>query len=248
MIIKHKSMLRSLQGFLLLVVSALTLTGCTDMMFADADVLIPEKDPREDIVLTNVQAELTSGGIVQQQISGNQAVFSQASDELIIKDISVTMFSDGNSTRSLTQAELGQIHFADKPELDVGRRDMKFAGDVLYRNPQVNDPTTDSMRLTSELILWDESEQKFKSPMGYEMLLLPKGSAPVRQFGKGFEATQDLSRFVVRTGVVTTELEGDPSREREAMERQFDAWRQEVEEATGNAPDLPKQLEVPPRL
>jgi hypothetical protein len=217
------------------------------MQFVNAPNLVPQKDPREDIVLTNVTADLTSGGLVQQRIGGEKAIYSEAAQDLTIKNISVTAYGSDNTTRSITRAELGEIFFADDPERSVGRRDMRFAGDVLYRTPQAADQTTDSMRLTSQLIIWDESEQKFKSPEGYQMLLLPKGQAPVRQSGKGFEATQDLTRFVVKTGVVTTDLKGDPEALRRNLEEQFEVWRAEVDKSRGTGFVKPTPIPLPQR-
>lgn len=218
------------------------------MQFAGTDALVPEKDPRADIVLTNISADITSGGLVQQKISGKQSVFSQADNQLTIRDIQVTAIGEDRATRSVTQADLGQIYFADRPDEGIGRKDMRFAGDVLYRNPQKDDPSTDSMRLKSELIVWDESEQKFKSPAFYEMLLLPKGKTPVRQSGKSFEAAQDLSRFVVKTGVITTEMDGDPTASRREMEEQFEVWRGQVEQTGNDQPVRPPPIVLPPRI
>ncbi len=222
----------------------LLLTGCSEMQFAGQTELVPEKDPREDIVLTSVSTQMTSGGVVQQRIAGQEAVFSEAENQLTIRGISVAMLADSGETKSLTRADLGQIYFADRPAEQIGRRDMKFAGDVLYRNPQKNDPTTDSLQLTSQLILWDESEEKFISPTGYEMLLLPKGKKPVRQRGKGFEATQDLSRFVVKAGSVTTDMGSDPAEDRKQMEEDLNAWRQEAEERAAEKLDVPLAIPI----
>lgn len=228
--------------------SLLFLSGCSDLQFAGTQAVAPEKDPRADIVLTNISADMTSGGLVQQKIQGKESVFSQADNQLTIRDIQVTAIGEDRATRSVTQADLGQIFFADRPAEDIGSKDMKFAGNVLYRNPQKDDPTTDSMRLTSELIVWDESEQKFKSPAPYRMLLLPKGKTPVRQSGKSFEAAQDLSRFVVKTGVITTEMDGDPTAKRREMEEQFKVWRGQVEEIGNDQPVRPPPIELPPRM
>lgn len=228
--------------FMLVLVIALVLSGCSDMQFVGEENLVPENDPREDIVLMSVSTQMTSGGLVQQEIFGEHAVFSQQQNELTIRGIEVTTLSDLGETRSVTQADLGQIYLSDRPEEAIGRRDMKFAGNVLYRNPQKDDPTTDSMRMISELILWDESEERFKSPHPYLMLLLPKGRPPIRQWGKGFEATENLSRFVVRTGTLTTEMTGDPTAERDKMEAQFDLWREEVARYSANKPPLPTPI------
>lgn len=235
------------RSLLSLVLLSLFLAGCSDMQFVNATNLIPEKDPREDIVLTNVSADLTSGGQVQQQITGSHAIYSEAGEDLVIKDIAVTSYDEKGIVRSITRAELGEVYFADLPERGVGRRDMKFAGDVLYRTPQADDPTTDSMWLTSQLITWDESQQKFRSPEGYEMILQPKGQAPVRQTGKSFEAAQDLTRFVVRTGLVTTELEGDASALRRELEQKFQQWQAEVDRSRGQGFVKPTPIVLPPR-
>lgn len=231
----------------MLCMVALLLCGCSDMQFVNATNLVPEKDPREDIVLTNMSADLTSGGLVEQRISGEKAVFSEMGQDLAIQGISVTGFGSDRATRSITIADLGEIFFEDMPSRGVGRRDMQFAGDVLYRTPQANDPTTDSMRLTSELIIWDESEQKFKSPQGYKMILLPKGQTPIVQTGKGFEAAQDLSRFVVKTGVVTTQPGVDPDALRDKLEKQFELWTEEVDRSTGSGFVKPTPIILPDR-
>lgn len=211
------------------LVALMCFAGCSDMQFVNAPNLVPERDPREDIVLSNVSTDMTSGGLLQQRIRGDKAIYSEATQDLIINEVQVTAFGVDQTTRSVTQSDVGQIYFADVPDQSIGRRDMRFAGDVLYRAPQADDPTTDSMRLTSDLIVWDEGEQKFKSPRGYEMLLLPKGQAPVRQVGKGFEAAQDLTRFVVRTGMVTTELDANPEALRKQLQDQFAMWEHDME-------------------
>lgn len=235
------------RGLYLAICMLLFLPACSDMQFVNATNLVPEKDPREDIVLTNVSADLTSGGEVQQRIRGSHAVYSEAGEDLAIKNISVTSYDENGTTRSITRAELGEVYFADLPERGVGRRDMKFAGDVLYRTPQADDPTTDSMWLTSELITWDESQQKFRSPEGYEMILQPKGQAPVRQTGKSFEAAQDLTRFVVRTGLVTTELAGDARALRRDLEQKFQQWEAEVDRSRGQGFVKPTPIVLPSR-
>lgn len=224
------------------------LIGCTDMQFVGTESVAPEKDTRADIVLTNISADMTSGGLVQQRVFGKQSIFSQTENELTIKEIQVTAIGEDKATRSVTQADLGQIYLADRPAEDITRNDMKFAGNVLYRNPQKDDPTTDSLQLNSELIIWDESEQKFKSPASYSMMLLPKGKTPVRQSGKSFEAAQDLTRFVVKTGIITTELDGDPVVKRQELEERFEVWRDQVEEIGKNKPVRPPLIELPPRL
>ncbi len=96
--------------------------------------------------------------------------------------------------------------------------------------------------------MWDESDQKFKSPSPYSMMLLPKGKTPVRQSGKSFEAAQDLTRFVVKTGVLTTELDGDPTANRREMEKQFEIWRGQVEDLAIDKPVRPPPIALPPRL
>jgi len=227
--------------------AAVAVCGCSDMKFVNAQNLAPEKDPRENIVLTNVSADMTSGGLVQQRINGSEAVYSEAAQDLTIKNILVSSYGEDKSTRSITRADLGEVFFADDAKKGIGRRDMRFAGDVLYRTPEATDQTTDSMRLVSDLITWDESEQKFRSPSGYTMLLLPKGKAPIRQTGKGFEAAQDLTRFVVKTGVVSTDMSVDPMALRRQLEQQFEVWRAEVDRSASSGFVKPAPIELPPR-
>ena len=108
------------------------LTGCSDLKFAGTETVAPEKDPRSDIVLTDMTADMTSGGLVQQKISGKNSVYSQQQNELTIKGIEVTALDEQGSTRSVTDADLGQIFFSDRPESSIGRKDMRFAGNVIY--------------------------------------------------------------------------------------------------------------------
>src|SRR5690349_18354703 len=103
---------------LILVVASLCLSGCSDMQFAGKQDLMPQKDPREDIILTNVSTQMTSGGLVTQEVEGKDAVFSNNSSDLIIKGIQVTTLGDDKSTQSITKAEVGQIYFADRPNKD----------------------------------------------------------------------------------------------------------------------------------
>lgn len=230
-----------------LAVGGVILAGCSDMQFVNAPNLVPERDPREDIILTNVSTDMTSGGVVQQRVFGDKAIYSEASQDLTINDVQVTTFGEEQTTQSITHADVGQIWFADVPEMEIGRRDMRFAGDVLYRSPNAEDPTTDTMRLTSDLILWNELEQKFRSPRGYEMLLLPKGQAPVRQVGKGFEAAQDLTRFVVRTGMVTTQLDEDPELLRKDLQEKLAAWEADMERNQPEKFVKPTPMVIPER-
>lgn len=221
------------------------LSGCSDMAFVGKDNLNPQKDPREDIVLTSVETQMTSGGVVLQQISGSSALFANTSNDLTIKDMNVTTFGDDRVTQSVTRADVGEVYLAADPSRNIGRRDMKFAGDVLYRNPNKLDQTTDSMQMRSDLILWNELDKKFISPGGYEMLLYPKGKPPIRQRGKGFEATQDLSRFVVKAGSVSTKLDNDPTLERDRLLAEF-ARLSEAAEAEANRPlNLPTRVAIP---
>jgi len=228
-----------------MLAAIMVMAGCSEMQFVGQLDTATEEDPREDIILTEVAAQLTSGGIVQQKIGGGHAVFSQNQNELTIKDIRVSTVASTGEIQSVTKADVGQVFFEDKPAQGLGRRDMKFAGDVLYRNPKKEDPTSDSLQMRSELIMWDESAKKFLSPMGYEMVLLPKGQKPVRQSGKSFEATQDLSRFVVKAGAVTTELDKEPGKERQEMLAQFEAWKSEVEESASAVPTFSTTVSLP---
>lgn len=220
-----------------------SLAGCSEMMFADQDNLVPEKDPREDIVLTNVSTQMTSGGLVQQGIKGGNAVFSSISNDLIIENMSVTTYSDGSETRSMTRADVGQVFFADDKSRDVERKDMKFSGNVLYRTPQKNDPTSDSLRMTSDLIIWSEGQKKFICPTDYTMWLYPKGKPPIRQGGKGFEATEELSRFVVKAGQISTDMDSERLNRAELL-AQFEEWKREADSDANRPINIP--LTIPP--
>lgn len=223
----------------------LLITGCSDFKFVGKSDLNPTKDSRENIVLAYVDTQMTSGGLVQQRIVGKDAIFSDSSNDLTIKNLQLTTFGDTKETQSITRADVGQIYFADDPSRDVGRKDMKFAGNVLYRTPNKVDVTTDSLRMTSDLVLWNERDKKFISPQGYEMVLYPKGQKPIRQSGKGFEATQDLSRFVVKSGAVTTKMEGDPALEREQLLQQFAQWKEAAETEANKPSSIPLTIPLP---
>ena len=212
-------------------------------MFADQENLAPEKDPREDIVLTNVSTQMTSAGLVLQGVQGKHAVFSANNNDLIIENMQVTMFGEDKSTKSITRADLGEVYFADDSKRGVGRKDMKFSGNVLYRTPQKNNTTTDSLRIITEMVLWKEAQKKFIGPTNYTMLLYPKGKAPIKQTGKGFEATEELNRFVVKAGTLTTDMNSERV-DRALLLQQFDEWRNQADSQLGQPINIP--VTIPP--
>lgn len=224
------------------ILISMALSGCSDMKFVGKTNLVPEKDPREDIVLTNISTMLTSGGLVQQKVGGSSAVFSNTSNDLTIKDIGVVTFGVDRTTQSITTADVGQVYFAADPKRNIGRKDMRFAGDVLYRNPQKDDPSTDSLQMRSEVILWDQGKEKFISPTGYEMVLFPKGQRPVRQTGKSFEAGQSLTRFVVKAGSVSTKDEPDPAGERARLMGEFEKWKTAADSEVKKVNDMASSM------
>lgn len=221
-----------------------SLAGCSDIQFANNPEIRRLEDPREDIVLTDIAVTMTSGGLVQQRITGSGAVFAKMASDFTIDKIDVETFDSRQELQSRTTADMGKIYFAAHPQEDAGRKDMRFAGNVFYHTPQKDDPTTDSLQLRSDLIVWNNSREMFSSPGFYEMRLFPVGKNPVRQTGKGFEATSDLSRFIVRMGTITTEMDKDPNAEREQMQEALEIWRAEAEKYGAEKPDLPAHLNL----
>lgn len=210
------------------------LSGCSDLLFVNSQDKISESDPREDILLTNLSAELTSGGLALQTIKGTNAKFSTQENQISIDNIDVFTYGEEETTQSITQSNFGSIYLADNPASGRNRKDIEFSGDVLHRSPMKDNPSSDSLQLRTEKIIWDDTEAKFLAPDSYEMLLSRPGQKTIRQLGKGFEATQDLKRFVVRSGVVTSDLENDPRRDQKKIVEELSNLADEFQKEDNN--------------
>ena len=217
------------------------------MLFVNSTEPVAAKDPREDIHLTGVNTDMTSGGVVEQKIRGNTALFSQSESRLIVDDMSLATMADAHTTRGITRADHGTFFLAAVPEEKRGKSDMLFQGHVTYRAPVATDPTSDSLHLKTSTIVWDNALQKFLCPVPYEMMLFPPGKNAIRQIGQGFEANRDLSRFVVRGGVVSSGVTSDPLMERKILQRQFADSVEMVNKAVqrGNAMQAPHPIQLP---
>lgn len=197
------------------------LTGCSDLIFVNNTEQVPEKDTREDIVITSLSANLTSGGVTLQRVGGDEAIYSTSENRLYINDINVITYNSDKTTQSITHSNMGAIYLADSAEYGRKRKDMEFSGNVLYRAPMKDTPTSDSLRMTTEHVIWDQNALKFYAPQNYEMILSQKGKNPIRQLGQGFEATRDLRRFVVKAGAVTSDMVKDPRLEQDKFMQEF---------------------------
>ncbi len=223
------------------------LTGCSDMKFVNTSEVHSGKDSREDIRLTRISTDLTSAGLVQQRISGSEAIYSPRDGRLVIQSVGVHTFGEDNTTKGITRSDMGLLYLADSAEAARKRKDMEFAGNVRHTMPVKTDPTTDSMQLFTQSIVWDDANSRFRCPGAYEMLLMPPGKRAIRTLGEAFEATQDLSRFTVSRGAVTTDMSSDPRLKRAEFQRQFKLLMAQVDSEMQKQETikLPEKVDIP---
>jgi hypothetical protein len=225
---------------------ALAFTGCGKLEFVNTAQPVPAKDPREDIHLVGVNTDMTSSGLVEQKIRGKKALFSQSENKLIVDNMSLATMSDAHTTRGITKADTGTFYLAPVGADKRGKSDMVFNGHVTYRAPLATDPTSDTLQLKTKTIIWDNGLQKFLCPGPYEMTLFPPAKNAIRQVGEGFEASRDLTRFVVRGGVVSSGVTSDPLVMRRTLQNEFNQSvsmvNREVQKAINITPMRPIDL------
>ena len=200
-LVQHR--LAGFKTFLFAILLLISLSGCSDLKFVNQKEIAPENDPREDLVIKGLSADLTSAGLVQHHVSGTNANFSQVTNQLKIADIEVRTYSKSGETQGVTSATQGTIYMADDPEANRKDNDILFAGGVNYRSPSKQDPNSDLITLDTESLVYDGHAERFQGDTSLTASLRAEGKRPVTMTGSSFRVPRDLSRFTVNAGTVS---------------------------------------------
>lgn len=223
------------------------LCGCSEMRFVNTPDTERPNDARENIVLKDVEADLTSAGLVQRRVRGTEAIYSENLNQLLIREVTVEALNGQTSPTGITKADMGLLHLADAAPLNRGKGDMEFAGNVHYRAMSKTDPVTETLSMHTEHVLWSDSAGEFVSKEKVNLLMHPPDGAPIRQTGKSFKAPKDLSSFKLIGGKVTTKLEENTASTHEELKKQFQLISSEIEaqKRADSLMDLPTTIAIP---
>lgn len=207
--------------------------------------LARENDPREDILLTKVSADLTTGGLVQHRVSGNEATFSQSRNLLVFKDVAVNTYASDGTIQGVTRAELGQVFLAPDPALQRNQNDMRFAGNVRYSAPNRDHPETDTLQLSTEQLIYDDALEEFQGVSTHSVVMMPPGKRPLYMQGSKLRVPRDMSRFSMLKGSVGPVYNVDSATSYAQAKRELEIAAQQAFKGAERAPVRPTPIQVP---
>ena len=234
----------------------LVLCGCTDLKLVNVAAVEQEEDPRENIQLRGMSAEMTSGSLVEHRLHSTTAVLVMGADRqrLDLGDMDVETYSPEGELQSVTRAKFGSVFLTEAPERERERGDLELSR-VEYRVPAADNASTDAIRLTTDKLLWDSNAGLFRSPTFYRMTMQSPNGMEFVALGDGFTVTRDMSTWNVKHGGLGSGIGHDMRAEnaergaearQEADSRQAEAEARQVRQETV-APQPPSPGgEVPP--
>lgn len=175
--------------------------GCTDLKLVNVAAVDQEEDPRENILLRGMSAEMTSGSMVEQRLVSTTAVLVMGADRqrLDLGDMEARTYSPNGDLQSITRAKQGSVFLTEAPERERERGDMELSG-VEYRVPAADNGSTDAIRLNTEKLLWDSNAALYRSPTFYRMTMASPTGMTFVALGDGFTVTRDMSTWNVKHG------------------------------------------------
>lgn len=206
------------------------------------------EDIQKQIVLTDVRAEFSTGTILERRVGGDSAVYDPAKGKIRMERTVVAMYAPGGALRGETISGGADIYLSDVPSAGRVRRDLVFTGGVRHRNPATDDPTTDSLSLTTERMLWDDKLAVFKGPLPFEArVTTPEGKSSIIA-GTRFEASRDLKTWAVGGASTTTGADDGSTGPRPRMAALARGLidKSEVLAKTAPKPSRPPPLVLPP--
>lgn len=178
------------------------LSGCGEMQMLDKRDFTRANDSREDIRLTNISADLTSAGLVLHRVKGSEARYAQERNLLQIKDIQVVTYGPDATTEGITQSRRGTVYLSADPAAHRNRSDIVFAGNVYYHAPLKENPSTDTLQLRTEQLVYDDLKQDFEGLSTHTVVMIPPGKRPMYMKGTQLRVPRDLSQFSMLRGAV----------------------------------------------
>ena len=226
--------------------AALALAGCSDMRFVDAKKET-EADPRENIVLTHVVADMTSGGALMHRVKSREAVYEETRKGLALTGLNVEIYDNKHRLQGETQAATGRVYLADDAKAGRLRNDFELTSDVHHRVPKTDDPTTDSIQLTTENLVWSGRTSQFLGDKPFEICIFQPGKSPIGVSGDGFRVARNLKRWVFMHGAVSTGGTSVPREEIDKRREELNRLGDQLAVGVVNQPKRGDGVIAPPR-
>jgi len=245
----RRKWLRPLPLLPLLLLMNLILGGCSEMKFLDRNASNVSKadDPRNDIRLTNIETDLTSAGVTIQRVHGAEAIYAPSRSILLVEDMRIDTFDTSSGLlQGQTRAETGTLYLANAPEAARGRNDMEFLGGVEYRSPQRSNPTSDSLRLQTERLVYEKDNERFISPSTNTITMAAPGKTPMTMKGTTLTASQDLSNISIQGGRMGLLNDADAKASYTRTLEEMNAVGKRAAEQLKNPPARPTPIVVEP--
>ncbi|MCX7017932.1 MAG: hypothetical protein WCK47_04025 [bacterium] len=187
------------------------------MKFVNARGNADSADPRENIILTGVRADITSAGLLLNRVVSSDAVYSEGRKLLELTTVSVESYNMEGSVEGLTSANNCMVFLDDNKAFGRHRNDIEFSGSVVHRAPDAEDPSTDTVTLRTERLLWDNVATLFRGTSPFRMVLSNRNKKPLVMVGDGFVAARNMEKWTARHGMMTTNLSDEPRGKSAAM-------------------------------
>lgn len=149
---------------------------------------------------------MTSGGVLLHRIDGEKAAYSIARGLLELDRLVVHTFdNDSTGVKGITRAHQGRVYLADNAADKRKRNDMKFTGDVNYAIPSKENPTTDTVELSTPDLLWDATAKRFTGQSEIEITMRQKDGKTMTLNGAVFSVTSDMRNWAIGSGMMSSD-------------------------------------------
>lgn len=178
--------------------------GCSDLKFVTSHAVVTEDDPRENIVLRGVDAQFTSGSLVQTRVVAATGTYDLGKGRLVLSDTTIHSRDAKSTSPAETRATTATFYLAADPTNHRAKGDFVLFGRVVHRVPAKDNSTTDAIVVETERLVWDGTKELFVGDSFYRMFINSAGKQPIVAIGDAFVASRDLRHCNVRHGGITT--------------------------------------------
>jgi hypothetical protein len=208
-----------------LSLSAFLLVGCSEMKFVTAVSQAKNgEDEAENVQVTGVRAEFTSGTTVQTRVIAQKGILHDSRGVLVLTQPLIEM-PDRETTRvASTRATTATFYLSSDKKEKREKSDFVLTGNVTYSLPMKDDPSTVALVVETSHLVWNSLHELFESDSPYRMIMNPPGKPPIVALGDAFVASRDLRHWNVRHGGIGTNTEkGDFRKQNEVRRRELES-------------------------
>ncbi len=192
----------------------LNLWACSDLKFVTVTAAPTADDSREDIVVEGVEAQFTSGSLVQNRVIAGKGRYREEKGLLILEEPTIQFYDSNSSHPSTTRAQTATFYFAEDRKTKHQKGDVALSGQVRHVIPRKDDPTTAMVFLETDNLAWRAKAQVFEGRSFYRMVLSPPNAAPLVAVGDAFIASKDLRNWNVRHGGLASHVGDEDFRQK----------------------------------